>query len=370
MPGVELTLFLCGDVMTGRGVDQILPHPSAPELQEPFVSDAREYVRLAENVSGTVPRGVDLAYIWGDAIAEWKAVAPAVRIVNLETSITRSDEYDRGKGIHYRMHPENIDCITAAQVNVCVLANNHVLDYGCAGLIETLETLKHAGVMAVGAGRNLEEARRSVMRPLPGGGRLIVAACAHGSSGVPDGWAALGDEAGVDLLPDLSDETAGAVAARTTADKRPGDVAVVSIHWGDNWGYDVPRRHVEFAHCLVDGGVDIVYGHSSHHVRPIEVYHEKLILYGCGDFIDDYEGISGYEQYRDDLVLMFFPSVDPATGRLLTLRMTPLQIRKLRLNRALPDDMRWLCTTLNRISKPFGSRVDLTPGGALTLVTG
>lgn len=369
MPGTQLTLFLCGDVMTGRGVDQILPHPSAPDLHEPFVTDAREYVRLAEYVSGAVPRGVDPAYIWGDAIAEWEAVAPVARIVNLETSITRSDDCDRGKGIHYRMHPENIDCITAAQVNVCVLANNHVLDYGCAGLIETLEALKHAGVMAVGAGRNLEEARRSVMRLLPGGGRLIVAACAHESSGVADRWAALGDEAGVNVLPDLSDETAAAVASSVVADKRAGDVAVLSIHWGDNWGYDVPRRHVEFAHRLVDAGIDIVHGHSSHHVRPIEVYREKLILYGCGDFIDDYEGISGYERYRDDLVLMFFPSLDPVTGRVLRLRMTPLQIRRLRLNRASAEDARWLCTTLNRISGPFGARVGLMPDGTLTLIS-
>jgi len=139
------------------------------------------------------------------------------------------------------------------------------------------------------------------------------------------------------------------------------------MHWGDNWGYDVPRRHIEFAHRLVDSGLDIVFGHSSHHVRPIEVYREKLILYGCGDFIDDYEGISGYEHYRDDLVLMFFPSVDPATGRLLSLRMTPLQIRKLRLNRASTADSHWLCTTLNRISAPSGARVDVTPDGALTL---
>jgi poly-gamma-glutamate capsule biosynthesis protein CapA/YwtB (metallophosphatase superfamily) len=370
MADVPLTLFLAGDVMTGRGIDQILPYPSAPDLHEPFVTDAREYVRLAEEVSGAVPRGVNPAYLWGDAIAEWEAVAPLARIVNLETSVTRSDEYERGKSIHYRMHPENIGCLTAARLDVCVLANNHVLDYGCTGLFETLETLQHAGIMSVGAGRNLEEARRPAMCSLPAGGRLIVAACAHGSSGVPDNWAALADDAGVDVLPDLSDETAAAVAGHLTSHKRPGDITVLSMHWGDNWGYDVPRRHIEFAHRLVDSGLDIVFGHSSHHVRPIEVYREKLILYGCGDFIDDCEGISGYEHYRDDLVLMFFPSVDPATGRLLSLRMTPLQIRKLRLNRASTADSHWLCTTLNRISAPSGARVDVTPDGALTLALG
>src|SRR5512139_3377489 len=117
------TLFLAGDVMTGRGVDQILAHPSAPELHEPFVTDAREYVRLAEHASGPVPRGVAPDYIWGDARAEWESMAPAARVVNLETSITRSDDYER-KGINYRMHPDNIDCLRAARLDVCTLANN------------------------------------------------------------------------------------------------------------------------------------------------------------------------------------------------------------------------------------------------------
>lgn len=367
MTDARLTLFLGGDVMTGRGVDQILRHPSAPDLHELFVDDAREYVRIAEHASGAVPRGVDAGYVWGDALAEWERRNPAARIVNLETSITRSDEYYPRKGIHYRMHPENVGCVTAARFDVCVLANNHVLDYGRAGLIETLQTLEHAGVKTVGAGRNLADATRPSVQSSDGGGRIIVGACAHESSGVPGDWAALTEEAGVHLLADLSDETASAVAARVTSDKRAGDVAVVSIHWGDNWGYDVPRRHAGFAHRLVECGVDIVHGHSSHHARPIEIYHEKLILYGCGDFINDYEGISGYERYRGHLSLMFFPSLDPVTGRLVTLQVTPMQIRKLRLQRASATDARWLCDTLNRISDPFGVRLTLMTDGVLTL---
>jgi poly-gamma-glutamate synthesis protein (capsule biosynthesis protein) len=140
----------------------------------------------------------------------------------------------------------------------------------------------------------------------------------------------------------------------------PGDVAVLSIHWGGNWGYDVPRQHVNFAHQLVESGIDIVYGHSSHHVRPIEIYRDRLILYGCGDFIDDYEGISGYEQYRDDLALMYFPSLSPQTGQLLALEMTPLQIRHIRLNRASAADTQWLCTKVSEISRAFGTKVVLS----------
>jgi poly-gamma-glutamate synthesis protein (capsule biosynthesis protein) len=149
--------------------------------------------------------------------------------------------------------------------------------------------------------------------------------------------------------------------------KLPGDVAVLSIHWGGNWGYGVPRQHINFAHRLVEGGIDIVYGHSSHHVRSIEIYRDRLILYGCGDFIDDYEGITGYERYRDDLVLMVFPSVSQQTGRLLMLEMTPLQIRHMRLNRASLADGRWICDTVNEISRPFGAHVALTEHGALRL---
>jgi poly-gamma-glutamate synthesis protein (capsule biosynthesis protein) len=293
-------------------------------------------------------------------------VAPAARLVNLETSITTSNKYEP-KGINYRMHPDNIGCLRAARLDLCILANNHVLDYGPQGLIETLQTLERAGIQPVGAGRSREEAVRPVVHALPGGQHLVVGACAHESSGVPDGWAALTEVPGVNLLADLSDETAAGVAAGVARHKVAGDIAVLSIHWGGNWGYDVPRQHVNFAHRLVEGGIDIVYGHSSHHPRPIEIYRGRLILYGCGDFLDDYEGISGYERYRDDLALMFFPYVNPASAELVSLRMTPMQIRKIRLSRASAADTRWLCETLNRVSRPFGVQAALTPDGALRI---
>lgn len=364
MGEVPITLFLAGDVMTGRGIDQILARPSAPELHERYATDAREYVRLAEQVSGPVPRGVAPDYIWGDALAEWERAAPAARIVNLETSITRSDEYER-KGINYRMHPDNVECLRAARLDISILANNHVLDYGPGGLLETLQALERARIRAVGAGRNRDESARPVVHALPSGHTLIVGACAHESSGVPDHWAALTEEPGVNLLPDLSVDAATGAASAVARHKLPGDIAVLSIHWGGNWGYEVPRQHIDFAHRAVEGGIDIVYGHSSHHVKPIEIYRDRLILYGCGDFIDDYEGISGHERYRDDLVLMFFPSLSPQTGQLVALEMTPLQIRRMRLCRASSVDARWLCNTVNDIGRAFGTQVSLTEHGAL-----
>jgi poly-gamma-glutamate synthesis protein (capsule biosynthesis protein) len=87
-----ITLFLCGDVMTGRGVDQILEHPSSPALYERFVRWADEYVQLAEDAHGAIPRHVDDRYVWGVAIEELERRRPDARIINLETSVTTSEE--------------------------------------------------------------------------------------------------------------------------------------------------------------------------------------------------------------------------------------------------------------------------------------
>jgi poly-gamma-glutamate capsule biosynthesis protein CapA/YwtB (metallophosphatase superfamily) len=365
-----VTLFLCGDVMTGRGVDQVLPHPGRPGLREPHVDDARAYVRLAERASGRIPRSADFSWPWGDALRMLDHLAPDVRVINLETSITRSRRFAPGKVVHYRMSPGNLPCVAAARPDACALANNHVLDFGRRGLQDTLDALSAAGLRAVGAGRDAAEARRPVAVPVPGGGRVVIFSCGTGSSGIPAGWAAAPGRPGIDFLPDLSDAAADDVAGRARAAKRPGDVAVVSIHWGSNWGYDVDPDQVRFARRLIDGGVDLVHGHSSHHPRPVEVFRGKLVLYGCGGCIDDYEGITGHEQYRADLRLLYFASLQPGTGTLAGLRMAPVQARGMRLHRAPAADAQWLRTALEQASRRFGSRVDLLPDGLLALRPG
>jgi poly-gamma-glutamate synthesis protein (capsule biosynthesis protein) len=141
----------------------------------------------------------------------------------------------------------------------------------------------------------------------------------------------------------------------------------VSIHWGSNWGYGVPRAQVRFAHRLVDNGVDVVHGHSSHHPRPVEVYRHRLVLYGCGDLINDYEGIGGQERFRGDLRLLYVARLDPA-GRLEELRMVPLQSRQMRLRHATAQDTRWLHRVLRKASRGFGSRVELAPDANLLVL--
>ncbi len=217
------TLFVCGDVMTGRGVDQVLPRSCPPQLFEPYVRSALDYVALAERAHGRGSRG----------------------------STTRP----------------------------------------------------------------------SSASPRP---------CAHMS----------------------------------------GPTISCSIHWGGNWGYAIPDDQRRFAHALIDRAeVDLVHGHSSHHAKAIEVYRERAILYGCGDFLNDYEGIRGYEEYRSDIALMYFPTLELDSGRLLGLELVPLVIRNFRLCRPSPDELAWIRETLDRECRRFGGRV-VASGDSLRLEAG
>ena len=173
-----VTLFLCGDVMTGRGIDQILPHPGKPHLYEPYMRSALGYVAIAEQATGPIKQPVDFAYVWGDALAELDRVQPQARIINLETAVTAAEDAWPNKGIHYRMHPANVRCLAAAKVDCCALANNHVLDWGYRGLAETLAALRGAGIRTAGAGRD-----EAVAAAPAGSGCRARAACSSSRSG-------------------------------------------------------------------------------------------------------------------------------------------------------------------------------------------
>jgi poly-gamma-glutamate capsule biosynthesis protein CapA/YwtB (metallophosphatase superfamily) len=362
-----VTLVLCGDVMTGRGVDQILPHPSSPALHEAYVRSALEYVEMAERANGRIPRAAGFSYIWGDAIGEFERLAPGARIVNLETSITTCEDYDP-KGINYRMHPANTPCLTAAKIDCCVLANNHVMDWGRLGLAETLAALKAAGVKTAGAMWNRIEAAKPAVIDTGNGARVLVFAAGMEDSGIRRDCAATDTDSGVAVLPDLSDGTVESVAELVRAVKRPRDIAVLSIHWGGNWGYSIPRQQREFAHHVLDrAGIDVIHGHSSHHPKGIEVYRGKPILYGCGDFLNDYEGISGYEEYRSSLVLMYCAKMDQIDGRLIALELTPFEIKRFRLSRAAREDAQWLRDMLDREGKRLDTQAVLNAAYRLIL---
>jgi len=365
---MSIRLFLCGDVMTGRGIDQILPHPAEPGLFEPVIRDARSYVALAEARNGAIPRPVDFTYIWGEALTELDSQQPDLRIINLETSITH-DGVPADKEIHYRMGSGNVPCLTAAKLDCCVLANNHILDWGQSGLFDTLDSLSKAGVRTAGAGVNHAAAAAPAVVPADKDKdrRLLVFGFGHGSAGVPFDWSAGADRPGVCLLRNLSVSVADEVIAEIGQARRSGDLVVASLHWGGNWGYEVSPAQRAFARRLIDSGaVDLVHSHSSHHFRPIEIWRGKLILYSCGDLLNDYEGIRGYEEYRGDLGIMYFPSLVEG-GALEGLTLVPMQVRRMRLVRPSEEDREWLLNRLNRECARFGTTFVRDASGAFRL---
>jgi poly-gamma-glutamate synthesis protein (capsule biosynthesis protein) len=354
--------------MMGRGVDQILPHPRHRRLKEPKVASSITYVELAEKKNGPIPNRVDFEYPWGDALGELERAIPDVRIINLETSVTDSRDF-WPKAVNYAMSPQNVRALTAARIDCCALANNHAMDFGRAGLVETLDTLERAGLAVAGAGYDLTGAQAPAIKIVTPECRVLVFAFGSITSGIPPEWAAAPGKPGIRLLAELSSRTVDEVASAVWSVRKPGDVVVASIHWGSNWGYAIPPEETAFAHGLIEvAGVDVVHGHSSHHPKAIELHHGKLILYGCGDFIDDYEGIGGFREFRSDLTLTFLPTIDRSTGRLAQLVMIPFRLKKLRLNRASHDDALWLCTMFDREGKAFGTQFALTENETVKLV--
>jgi poly-gamma-glutamate capsule biosynthesis protein CapA/YwtB (metallophosphatase superfamily) len=122
--------------------------------------------------------------------------------------------------------------------------------------------------------------------------------------------------------------------------RQPNDRVVVSIHWGGNWGYQISEAQRHFARGLVDAGVDLVHGHSSHHPIGMELYRQRLICYGCGDFLNDYEGIGGYEIFRPHISLMYLLDLS-ADGTALQLQIVPFRVQKLHLRIAEVTDVAW-----------------------------
>lgn len=358
-------LFLAGDVMLGRGIDQIQRHACDPGLFENNAASAQDYVTLAKRVSGKIPRRVAPGYVWGDLLADLNARQVDLRLANLETAITSGGAHDPQKGIHYRMHPANVALLAAAGIEAVMLANNHTLDWGRAGLVETLATLDDAGIAYAGAG--LDDAAAFAPRPLPlaGGGRVLAISLALGDSGVPALWAAGPGQPGVARAE--PPEIAAQVARHLAGVRRPGDLVVLSIHWGGNWGYPVAPTHRALAEAFVAQGVDLVFGHSSHHPRAAAVMAGRLVLFGAGDLINDYEGIGGKDSFRPDLVLGYVADLRRDSGALVALEMLPYRLCRFRLERADSAARGWLARQLNHEAGKFGGRVVETPQATLRL---
>lgn len=277
-----MRIALVGDVMLGRLVNEQLKG-AAPSLP------------------------------WGDTLPVLRQAD--LRVANLECVLADGGQPVPGKVFHFRSDTKNVDCLRAADINIVSLANNHVLDFGVPALAQMLPALDRYGILHSGAGLDREAARRPAIwrRGTATVGFIAV------TDNEP-GWAAQAQTPGVHYVPvDPADRRAAELLELVRATKAAAGILIVSAHWGPNWGSEVPAAHQGFAHALVDAGADVVFGHSAHIVRGVELYRARPIIYSAGDFVDDY-AVDPVE--RNDRSFIFVLETDGTVVRSLRLHPT------------------------------------------------
>ena len=381
-----------GDNMLGRAVQLSFPVQAPGEQWIRDSCTADHYMTMA--LHSLQPTLSEIrqqnencgSYLWDQSRFAMKH-EPDVCLLNLETAVTKTisnSDIPSHKGIHYHMHVDNFETIMAgfpfqAPVVVC-FANNHSLDFGRKAFEEESLTFfdQTTSVKMIGCGRNFREAATPAVVHCDGV-EIEIFAVATGCSGTPRDWWATEFQSGLVGLPSLTNsvkvEEAMKIIRNVISNSPSGNnrrVRILSIHWGPNWALkheseaQIAARR-EFAHRVIDEcGVDLIYGHSSHHIRGMERYKQKLILYGAGDIINDYEGFENPGEERYVKLGGIFVVDLTESGELRQLRIVPMLMNQLRLERYTKDSLRWdpnrqryepyndgsknLCEFVNRLS--------------------
>ena len=283
-------------------------------------------------------------YPWGDTLsvlrpADW-------RICNLECVIS-----DRGtpwaatrKAFHFRSDAKNVAVLKSAGIDAVSLANNHVLDFGEEAMLDMLRILDLEGIRRAGAGADLAEASRPAVLEARGMRIGLVAF----TDNQPE-WEATDTRPGVFYVPtDARDARAARLLDVVRRASAATDLLVVSGHWGGNWGYAPPSGHRTFARALIDAGAGVIFGHSCHVSRGIELYRERPVIHSAGDFIDDY-AVDAAE--RNDRSLIFTLDTDAARLRLYptVIRECHAQLAHGRDSAEIAAKMRELCADLGTV---------------------
>lgn len=318
-----VNIVLAGDVMLGRLVDRY----------------------VIQN------RSVRPEALWGDVLPVMRAAD--CRFINLECVISSQGEewHPATKAFHFRAHPRALDFLRAAKIDGVTLANNHVLDYGSAALLDCLTLLDRTGIKRTGAGATLEEALKPALFDLPQERIAVVAL----TDNEPE-WEATGEKPGVNYVGYQSNGMLEPYRSRMirvlSLARRQADLVIVSAHVGPNWG--APSRAIQaLAHQLLDMGADLYWGHSNHTPQGIEVYKGKAILYSAGDFVDDY---AVDKDERNDLSFLFMLEVEK--GRIGRITLHPVRIEDLGVRLADEEEWQFLKRTMQAKCKAFGTTME------------
>jgi poly-gamma-glutamate capsule biosynthesis protein CapA/YwtB (metallophosphatase superfamily) len=251
-------------------------------------------------------------------------------IANLESPITANHEAWRAswKLYHFRADPAAVGILSCANVRFVSLANNHILDFNAAGLLDTLRHLDGAGIRHAGAGPDAAAAAAPAILNLPGVRVGVISATdtmppfrsrsgASGTNFIDIDWRG----AGLDAIARCALELRNAGASPI----------VLSLHWGPFMRLRPRASFRAFAYAAIDRGIDIVHGHSAHIFQAVKSYRGGVILFDTGGFIDDFwnfwnfGGFWNFPFRHDDWSFVFL--VDIEFGRVRRLRLLPVRTR-------------------------------------------
>eukprot|EP01084_Bolivina_argentea_P282692 483955_1 len=370
-------IFLTGDIMIGRGVDQILRYPSDPSLAY-TTKTAKFYITKAEEINGKFPSYETTSkneYIWGDLMQSLNHYNPDVKLINLETTITTSNDYFPERAVHYRMHPQNIYTLKTLETHtnnnnlVCNIANNHILDYGYNGLNETIKTLYNNNISYVGVGLNINDAWKPVIIALPSKNcRIFIFGCGTQSGYIPEQWTATNTKSGINMvnpynhskvyIQNIMKHIKKHVLLYHKRDNMK-NIIILTIHWGSHYAFQIEQDFITFAHVLIDYneeneiGIDMIHGHSSHNIKGFEIYKNKAIFYGCGNFINDYEGRPSHSEFHKYLGFMYFVDLNVNNGNVNNVFLKGTHIKQFSITYAKDEYLMWLYYTINKLCQRF-----------------
>lgn len=289
-------------------------------------------------------------------------IAPLFRdadlaIVNLECAITESNDIFPGapKAFYFGAPPAATETLTSAGIDLVSLANNHALDFGDKGLLDSIKYLKTAGIKWTGAGANLVEALSPAFTECKQTQFAMVAFCNHQHD-----FAARSTNPGIAWV-DLDNELGaiGAFEEGLDAIRAAGSVhwPILSLHWGPNFAVSPSQGLQRLAHAAIDLGYGIVYGHSAHHFQGVEVYKGRPILYSTGDVVDDY---LVDRKFRNDLQLLFELTLNQ--NGLDAIQLHPVRIDQCQARPASAADLDFIVPRMQYMCAPFSARVTNTNG--------
>lgn len=304
-----------------------------------FIGDLMLGGDVSRNLRGQPPER-----FWGDTLPILRRMDAV--IANLEGPITASARRWRRdwKMFHFRADPGAVRVLTAGNVRFVSLANNHILDYGERGLLDTLAALDGVGIGYAGAGLNRVEAAAPRLLDVRGLKVGLISATDR-----MEGFAATENGPGTNHLGiQVGSHELGWICHSVSELKQAGAALIVlSLHWGPDLRTAPSEGFRRFAHAVIEHGVDVIHGHSAHVVQAIECHRHGIILYDTGNFIDDYWKIP----FRHTTWSFIF-DLAVENGRPIRLRLVPVlthpfpRIATGKVLQAIAGTMRSRCAAL------------------------